>query len=89
MVKGMNRRMKMGRRLPALLLAVLLLLTGIFTGFVPAKAASALGTVTLTIERFTLGQGYLAEPMLVEIQEGDDYSKLLTRVMDSLGIRYT
>lgn len=89
MVKGMNRRMKMGRRLPALLLAVLLLLTGIFTGFVPAKAASGLGTVTLTIERFTLGQGYLAEPMLVEIQEGDDYSKLLTRVMDSLGIRYT
>lgn len=78
-----------GRRMPALLLAVLLLLTGIFTGFVPAKAASRLGTVTLSIERFAVGQGYLVEPMLVEIQEGDDYSKLLTRVMDRMGIQYT
>ncbi len=41
--------------------------------------------VTMTIERFTLGGGFLMEPTVVEFQPGEDYSDILLRVFKEKG----
>lgn len=41
--------------------------------------------VTMTIERFTLGGGFLMEPTVVEFQPGEDYSDILLRVFQEKG----
>ena len=35
--------------------------------------------VTVAIEKFTIGQGYLVEPVLVEITEGESTAQILDR----------
>ena len=46
-----------------------------------AQAASDLGSVTLSVERFTLGQGFFVEPIEVPIKEGDTGYDLLMRAV--------
>ncbi|MDO4288846.1 MAG: Ig-like domain-containing protein [Eubacterium sp.] len=48
---------------------------------VPVKADEPIGTVTVTVERFTLGQGYFIEPEEVPIYAGDTGADLLDRVL--------
>lgn len=77
------------KRAQAFFLTLLMLVSTVLGYCEPVKASSGLGTVTLSIERFVLGQGYLIEPVLVDIEEGDDYSILLDRVLNQYGIGYT
>ena len=44
--------------------------------------------VTVAIEKFTIGQGYLVEPVLVEITEGESTAQILDRVLGKNGLRY-
>ena len=44
--------------------------------------------VTVAIEKFTIGQGYLVEPVLVEITEGESTAQILDRVLGEKGLRY-
>ena len=44
--------------------------------------------VTVAIEKFTIGQGYLVEPVLVEITEGESTAQILDRVLGENGLRY-
>ena len=39
------------------------------------------GTVTLSIEKFTLGQGYVKEPKIVEFYEGEKVGQVISRVL--------
>ena len=41
--------------------------------------------VTVAIEKFTIGQGYLVEPVLVEITEGESTAQILDRVLGENG----
>ena len=41
-----------------------------------AKAAEKTGTVTFSIERFTIGQGYLIEPCQVDIYDTDNIASV-------------
>ncbi len=43
--------------------------------------ASPIGYVTIDAEKFTLGQGYLKEPVLAPIYEGDSVASVLKRVL--------
>lgn len=45
--------------------------------------------VTVTVEKFTLGQGYLIEPCLVELKEGDNAALVLDRVLRNRGFDYS
>ena len=44
--------------------------------------------VTVAVEKFTIGQGYLVEPVLVEITEGESTAQILDRVLGEKGLRY-
>ena len=41
------------------------------------KAAEKTGTVTFSIERFTIGQGYLIEPCQVDIYDTDNIASVV------------
>lgn len=45
-------------------------------------------TVTFSVEKFTIGQGYLVEPMQVEIKEGDTLASVFETVMKLKNITY-
>lgn len=55
----------------------------------PAEVAETKkSTVTFTVERFTVGQGYLVKPTQVEIKEGDTVATVFERVMKDNNITY-
>lgn len=45
------------------------------------KPEASKGTVTLTVERFTIGQGYFVEPVKVPFEEGDNAATILKKVI--------
>lgn len=47
------------------------------------------GIVTVAVERFTIGKGYVIEPTFISIKEGEDYASLIKRFLDSKGYKYT
>lgn len=51
------------------------------------KAAQT-GTVYVSVERFSLGQGYLVEPTAVTFTEGENYAQIFDRLMKNNGYRY-
>ena len=72
----------------AWVLAVLIMVSGIFSCVSPTMAKSSLGTVTVSVEKFSIGQGYLIEPCLVKIQQGDTYADICQRVLKENGYDY-
>lgn len=46
------------------------------------------GTATITVEKFTIGQGYLIEPTKVEFKSGDTVATVFEKVMDLKGYTY-
>ncbi|MEF2877108.1 MAG: Ig-like domain-containing protein [Blautia sp.] len=70
-------------------LAVLFTLSGIISYTSPVQAVSSLGTVTVAVEKFSIGQGYLIEPYLMDIQPGDTYADICKRMLEENGYDYT
>lgn len=57
---------------------------------VPSKQAHAAsgGSVYASVEKFTLGQGYLVSPTEVKFKEGENYANILDRVLKANGYTY-
>lgn len=75
------------------LMAVLLSLILIFSVAVTGQAAegttqAAKSYVTFSVERFTVGQGYLVEPTRVEVKDGDTAASVFLELMKSKGITH-
>lgn len=51
-------------------------------------AAEQKQTIIFSIEKFTIGQGYLIEPCVVELQDGDTCAIVLDRVLKENGYGY-
>lgn len=67
-------------------MALLLSLTMVFSVTVSGQAAentteAAKSYVTFSVEKFTIGQGYLVEPTKVEVKEGDTVASVFQEVM--------
>lgn len=45
-------------------------------------------TVTLTVERFVLGKGFIMEPAIVEINPGETYADLISRALKQNSLAY-
>lgn len=52
------------------------------------KAAQKTGTITFSIERFTIGQGYLVAPCQVDIYDTDNIASVVDRVLMQKGYDY-
>jgi len=46
------------------------------------------GYVTVSVEKFTLGQGYIIEPVLVPIHQGDNAAEVITEVLGKNRMRH-
>lgn len=57
----------------------------------PAKALTEEGKkeVVLAIEKFTLGQGYAVEPMVIEVEDDENVAQIVTEVLGEENIKYT
>lgn len=67
----------------------LILMVSIVFGFISNSFAEVIGLstnvtkgyVTLSVEKFTLGQGYIVEPITIPYSEGDTVAKLITEYL--------
>lgn len=57
-------------------------------GIQDARAASG-GKVTVSVERFSLGQGYLIEPEQITFSAGENFAQVFDRLMKKHGYRYS
>lgn len=69
------------------LMALLLLLSMVtmLAHPITAHAANQVGTVTISVEKFTIGQGYIIEPRRVAYYEGDTWADILKRIPELQG----
>ena len=51
--------------------------------------ASDGGTIYVSVERFTVGQGYLIEPEVVHFKKGDYYSDIICKLLKEKGYTYS
>lgn len=79
----MNR--KIWNRVIATVLAVIIFLTGSIHPMSKVKAAEK-QVVYISLEKFTIGQGYIAEPKPIEIAEGETVSNVLLRFLVKEGL---
>ena len=56
--------------------------------YTPAASGGVIGYATISVEAFAVGCGYLVEPTIVPLYEGENGADLLTRVLSSAGYGY-
>ena len=76
------------KKITSVLVALLMVLSTIAISPIKANAATPKGYITVSVERFTLGLGYLIEPVKVPFYSGDNGAKILTRLLDDYGLEY-
>jgi len=58
-----------------------LLLPGLAGDVSAEESQASSGTITISVEKFTLGQGYIQKPIKVAVNEGETAAQLLLRVL--------
>ncbi len=76
----MKQKKQIISRVFSLVLTMFLMFIGIALP-VKVKAAEKTGHVVISVERFTIGQGYIYEPVIVPFEEGDNAATLLKKVI--------
>ena len=83
--------MKIPKRIKRALFSIVLTMTVVVSN-VPMsfaqKSNEPKGYVTITAEKFTLGLGYLQEPIKVPFYEGDTYADLTIRALGEENLKY-
>ena len=69
-------------------IAVFALLLTMAFAFRAQSVEAAGGTVYVSVEKFSLGQGYLVEPTAVTFTEGENYAQIFDRVIRAAGYDY-
>lgn len=81
--------MKYAKRLGAILLALLLTVSTLWGTVSTAYAADEPdGYVVMSVEKLTLGQGFIMEPQRVPYYAGENLAKVLDRALTSIGRKY-
>lgn len=58
-------------------------------GYNKIQAQETNKTVTFSVEKFTIGQGYVVEPVSVEVSDDMTISDVFEKVMNEKEIKYT
>ena len=72
---------KLGVSLIVMISIVFGFITNSFAEVIGLSTDVTKGYVTLSVEKFTLGQGYIVEPITVPYSEGDTVAKLITEYL--------
>ena len=79
----------MKKRIGALLLALLLTVSAVCGMAAPAYAdAEPAGSVVMSVEKLTLGQGFIAEPQKVAFYKGETLAQVLDRLLTAENREY-
>ncbi len=62
---------------------------GSVTLYAEFNEVETIGHVTVSIEKFTLGQGYVIEPVQAELYKNDSVANVITRLLTEHGMEYT
>ncbi len=62
---------------------------GNVTLYAEFEAVKLIGSVTISVERFTIGKGYAIEPMQVDLYQNDSVASIVTRLLDEYDMPYT
>lgn len=81
--------MKQRKRFLAVVLAMLMVFAMIPAGSAGKVSAASGGTITMSVEKFSLGQGYLIEPEQVAFTEGENIAQVFDRLMKKHGYTYS
>jgi|GEM_PF-719123 len=84
----MKKRITIGKKLFNMLLAVLLtlgLLAGVSPAPVMAQEAAAFSYVVLSVEKFAIGRGWITEPDIVPVREGETVEQVLKDYLPAKG----
>lgn len=76
------------KKITSVLMAFLMVLSVVFISPKKVDAATPKGYITVSIEKFTLGLGYIIEPIKVPFYEGDNGADIITRAMEDYGYDY-
>ena len=57
--------------------------------YIKAAPGEVIGQAVFSLEAFSLGGGYIIEPQMVDIKEGENAAQLLLRVLDEYGFTYS
>lgn len=87
MTEGGKKMNKVTKKLMAMLLSLVMVFSVAVTSPAAVESTTA-ATVTFTVEKFTIGQGYLVEPVEVQIKDGDTVATVFETVMKLKGITY-
>lgn len=87
MMKKRNEKIKRIRNYLLMLVAVLIMgLAG--SGVSVHAEGTAKGQIVLSMEKFTIGQGFIIEPEYVDFYEGDNLATIFLRQLAKIGRRY-
>ena len=84
----MKRNYNLLKKITSILVAFCLVISGIFLFLRKSQALTPKGYVTISIEKFTLGKGYIVEPIKVPFYEEDNGANVLTNVLAEYGKEY-
>ncbi|MGM9530743.1 hypothetical protein, partial [Intestinibacter sp.] len=84
----MRKKCSVFKKITSILMVFLMVLSVVFISPKEVDAATPKGYVTLCMEKFTLGLGYIIEPVKVPFYEGDNGADIITRAMDDYGYEY-
>ena len=76
------------KKITSILMAFLMVLTVMCMSPQKVQAVSPEGYVTISMEKFTLGLGYIIEPVKVPFYTGDNGANIITRLMEDYGYEY-
>lgn len=79
------------KRLCSLVLTAVIVISMLLVpdnGLAHVKAAQG-GTITVSVEKFALGQGYLIEPEQMTFTDGENFAQVFDRLMKKHGYTYT
>ena len=86
MMKKRNEKIKRIRNYLLMLVAVLIMgLAG--SGVSVHAEGTAKGQIVLSMEKLTIGQGFIIEPEYVDFYEGDNLATILLRQLAKIGRR--
>lgn len=77
-MKNINKNVK---KIFAMILTLAMFIVNIPQTFADNKSKEPKGYVTISVEKFTLGQGYIKEPVKVPFYDGESVAHLITRLL--------
>lgn len=90
--KTVKRKKRKGENMAKIRQHILAIITifcaVLFIGLIPVYAETPKGQIIMSIEKSTLGQGYLMEPQYVDFYEGDNMADVTLRQLRKLRRKY-